>query len=90
MRSGRSFVDGKSVTMNLLARTLSMVLERPVLNRTGINGQYEVRRDWTPDPGWGRKAPDEGARTHSDDDLEDLYGDRNGAWVAPEGQLRTR
>ena len=35
--------------MDLLARTLSMVLERPVVNRTGLNGEYEVHLEWSPD-----------------------------------------
>jgi len=50
MSFGRGFVNGKSVSMDLLARTLSAALERPVVDRTGLSGVYEVRLEWAPDP----------------------------------------
>jgi len=53
MGFGIGFVSGKSASMDLLARTLSMVLERPVMNRTGLNGEYEVHLEWSPEPGLG-------------------------------------
>jgi uncharacterized protein (TIGR03435 family) len=49
MGFGRGFVNGKSVSMDLLARTLSMALERPVVNQTGLRGEYEVHLKWLPE-----------------------------------------
>jgi uncharacterized protein (TIGR03435 family) len=53
--------------MDLLARTLSMVLERPVVNRTGLNGEYEVHLEWSPDapPGESADSTDLDARLAS-------------------------
>lgn len=61
MGIGRGFVDGKSVSMDLLARTLSQVLERPVVNQTGLNGEYQVHLEWSPEPGLGDAASGEPA-----------------------------
>ena len=58
---GRGFVNGKSVSMDLLARALSMVLERPVVNQTGLSGEYEVHLKWLPDPEPGNTPPGEPA-----------------------------
>lgn len=56
MGFGAGFVSGTSVSMDLLARTLSMVLERPVVNQTGLNGEYEVHLEWSPDAPPGQSA----------------------------------
>jgi uncharacterized protein (TIGR03435 family) len=61
MGFGRGFVSGKSVSMDLLARTLSLVLERPVVNQTGLNGEYEVHLEWSPESGLGSALPGEAA-----------------------------
>jgi uncharacterized protein (TIGR03435 family) len=61
MDLGNGFVSGKSVSMDLLARTLSQVLERPVVNRTGLNGEYEVHLEWSPESGPGNLFPAEPA-----------------------------
>jgi uncharacterized protein (TIGR03435 family) len=53
MAIGRGFVSGKSVSMDLLARTLAVVLERPVMNRTGLSGEYEVHLEWSSEQGLG-------------------------------------
>jgi uncharacterized protein (TIGR03435 family) len=34
-----------------LASTISMVLDRPVVDRTGATGTFDVHLQWTPDPG---------------------------------------
>ncbi|MGA9625363.1 MAG: TIGR03435 family protein [Bryobacteraceae bacterium] len=59
MGFGAGFVSGTSVSMDLLARTLSMVLERPVVNQTGLNGEYEVHLEWSPESGMGNALPGE-------------------------------
>jgi uncharacterized protein (TIGR03435 family) len=53
MSFGRGFVSGTSVGMDLLARTLSMALERPVVNQTGLNGEYAVKLKWAPETATG-------------------------------------
>ena len=67
MGFGAGFVSGTSVSMDLLARTLSMVLERPVVNQTGLNGEYEVHLEWSPDapPGESADSSDLDARLAS-------------------------
>ncbi len=41
---------GRRVGMADLARTLSMVLGRPVVDKTGVTGQFDVQMTFTPDP----------------------------------------
>ena len=61
MGFGRGFVNGKSVSMDLLARTLSMALERPVVNQTGLRGEYEVHLKWLPELEMADAVPGEKA-----------------------------
>ena len=61
MSFGRGFVNGASISMDLLARTLSMALERPVVNQTGLNGEYEVHLKWVPESGLDNALPGEPA-----------------------------
>ena len=55
MRGKNGHLTAKRVTAELLARILANELERPVLNRTGIDGSFDVDLEWTPeqntDPG---------------------------------------
>jgi uncharacterized protein (TIGR03435 family) len=39
--------------MDLLCRVLETLLERPVVNQTGITGEYEIYLEWTAEPGEG-------------------------------------
>ena len=39
------------MTVAELAGTISMVLDRPVVDRTGVEGTFDVHLRWTPDPG---------------------------------------
>ncbi len=43
-------LQGQSMTTAMLAAQLSRAAGRPVLDRTGLTGAYEVRLQWTPDP----------------------------------------
>jgi uncharacterized protein (TIGR03435 family) len=61
MGFGRGFVTGKSVSMDLLARPLSMALERPVVNQTGLRGEYEVHLKWLPELEMADSVPGEKA-----------------------------
>ena len=74
MDFGRGFVNGTSVSMDLLARTLSMALERPVVNQTGLNGEYAVKLKWAPESGLGSVLPGEPAEpTDPDPALASIF-----------------
>jgi bla regulator protein blaR1 len=51
MRMGRSELSGEGAPIDLLTNTLSNVLGRPVIDRTGLKGNYDFKLTWTPDPG---------------------------------------
>jgi uncharacterized protein (TIGR03435 family) len=44
-------IDGQSMSATELAGTISMVLGRPVVDRTRAEGTFDVHLQWTPDPG---------------------------------------
>lgn len=60
-------MQGGRVTMSELARAMSMVLERPVIDRTGQTGQFDIQMDFLadettpalppPPPGSGMEGP---------------------------------
>ncbi len=53
---GNSLQDGKMVlkadalSMGSLARFLSRQAGRPVIDKTGVTGNYDVKLEWSPDP----------------------------------------
>jgi len=50
VRGGRGRLVARNVTMGMLAAQLAgRVLDRPVLDRTGIAGEFDVDLEWTPD-----------------------------------------
>ena len=51
MMMGHGMVNGQGVELQMLATALSNQLGRPVLDRTGLTGRYDIRLQWTPDPG---------------------------------------
>jgi uncharacterized protein (TIGR03435 family) len=44
----RGTITGKAVGVGLLALNLSNSLERPVIDKTGLNGKYDFELKWTP------------------------------------------
>jgi uncharacterized protein (TIGR03435 family) len=44
-------IDGEAINMTELAGTISMVLNRPVIDKTGAGGTFDVHLQWTPEPG---------------------------------------
>ncbi|MGA3202289.1 MAG: TIGR03435 family protein [Bryobacteraceae bacterium] len=57
VRGGQGRLVARKVTMGLLAAQLAgRVLDRAVLDRTGIVGEFDVNLEWTPD-----ESPDPGA-----------------------------
>jgi len=51
MMMGRGMVNGQGVELQMLATVLSNQLGRPVLDRTGLKGHFDIKLEWTPDPG---------------------------------------
>ena len=51
MRMGRSELNAEGAAMDMLTHTLSNVLGRPVIDHTGLKGNYDFKLTWTPDPG---------------------------------------
>lgn len=52
-RIGRGQANLQGATMAALAQTLSQQLGRPVLDKTGIAGNFDIELNWTPEPGQG-------------------------------------
>ena len=50
MRIGRGSLEAVAMDIDLIAQTLASQLGRPVLNKTGLKGLYDVKLTWTPDP----------------------------------------
>lgn len=53
MRMGRGQLSGQGVPLDMLTRTLANQLGRPVVDRTGLKGNFDFKLEWTPDPGQG-------------------------------------
>jgi len=51
MRMGRGELTGDGVGLEMLAENLSSQLGRPVIDRTGLKGDFDFKLTWTPDPG---------------------------------------
>jgi len=48
---GRGQLNGQGALMEMLANILSNQLGRPVLDKTGLQGKYDFKLEFTPDPG---------------------------------------
>lgn len=44
-------IDGDAMNATELSATISMVLDRSVVDRTGVTGTFDVHLRWTPNPG---------------------------------------
>lgn len=53
MRIGRGQANLQGATLAGLAQLLSQQLGRPVIDKTGIEGRFDVEMHWTPEPGQG-------------------------------------
>ncbi|MBZ5612140.1 MAG: TIGR03435 family protein [Acidobacteriia bacterium] len=51
MRMGRGQISGEGVPLEMLTNVLSNQLGRPVIDRTGLQGPFDLKLEWTPDPG---------------------------------------
>jgi uncharacterized protein (TIGR03435 family) len=50
MRANRGEITAQSAYLKMLTDTLSMLLGRFVANATGLDGPYDFKLQWTPDP----------------------------------------
>jgi bla regulator protein blaR1 len=53
LRMGRGELTGKKVQMPMILQALSQQLGRPVIDKTGLTGEYDFALQWTPEPGQG-------------------------------------
>ena len=51
MRIGGGSLVGSAVTLSLFTRLLSQRLDRTVLDKTNLDGRFDIRLYWTPDVG---------------------------------------
>ncbi len=52
-RIGRGQINANGIPMPELARSLSQMLGRNVIDKTGLTANYDVELQWTPEPGQG-------------------------------------
>ena len=57
VRGGCGHLVGRRVTMDYIATMLSGQLERGVINRSGLGGEYDIQLEFTPDSGPCRATP---------------------------------
>jgi bla regulator protein BlaR1 len=61
MRMGRGQLSGQGIQMQGLVQVFSNQLGRPVIDRTGLKGNFDFKLEWTPDPGQSGGGPFGGA-----------------------------
>jgi uncharacterized protein (TIGR03435 family) len=54
--AGPGHVSGKRVTLSALAVNLSGTVQRPVIDKTGVDASFDLDMDWTPDAGLGGRG----------------------------------
>jgi uncharacterized protein (TIGR03435 family) len=50
MRTDMGLIDGKSIDWRIVVGQLPVATGRAVIDKTGLQGRYEVRLEWNPDP----------------------------------------
>jgi bla regulator protein blaR1 len=50
IRIGRGQITGQSITLDFLVRLLAQQVGRPVVDKTGLAGTYDLTLEWTPEP----------------------------------------
>jgi uncharacterized protein (TIGR03435 family) len=53
LRMGRGQLNGTKVPLKMLVQQLAQQLGRPVVDKTGLTGDYDFTLTWTPQPGEG-------------------------------------
>lgn len=57
VRMGRGEISGEGAQLQVFAATLANVVGRPVIDKTGLSGNFNFKLNWTPDPGTGLGPP---------------------------------
>ena len=50
MRAGRGQLTGQAVELRMLAGALASQVGRPVVDQTNLQGLFDFKLEWTPDP----------------------------------------
>jgi uncharacterized protein (TIGR03435 family) len=58
IRANQGSLAGTQVDIPYMAETLSGLMDRIVLNKTGLEGKYDFALKWTPDPAVSADSPD--------------------------------
>jgi uncharacterized protein (TIGR03435 family) len=53
MRMGRGMLDSQGIAMSGLANQLAQILGRSVIDKTELQGSYDIKLQWTPEEGEG-------------------------------------
>lgn len=64
--SGPGMMNGRNITLAVLAQRMSTLLDRPVVDATGIAGNYDVNLTWKPEfgeMGFGAPGVPQGGQT---------------------------
>lgn len=67
MRMGRGSVEGHDVPLDTLIHAISNQLGRPVTDRTGLTGHFDIKLQWTPEPGQSMMPPGGGPEPPASD-----------------------
>lgn len=65
-RNGRGLIDARTISMTRFAEVLSRQMDAPVVDRTGLEGAFNLKLEWTPEsdkplkPGTDAAAVDSG------------------------------
>ncbi len=57
MRMGNGSMNATGVTVQFLADSLSRILNRTVVDKTGLKGLYDFKLEWTPDDSTSLRVP---------------------------------
>ena len=63
--SGRGTITAQRTTMDRFSDTLSRTMERPVVDRTGLEGAFNLKLEWTPDTAQPSKTSGDGKPAES-------------------------
>jgi uncharacterized protein (TIGR03435 family) len=71
---GMGEIHFQGTPMSTLAATLTWMVDRPVLDRTGLTGIYDLSLNWTPDEGQIQVYRQAGSASASSADARDVSG----------------
>jgi uncharacterized protein (TIGR03435 family) len=57
--NGRASIEARASSMDRLARTLARSVDLPVVNRTGLDGNFNFKLQWTPQQSQPSNRPDD-------------------------------